>query len=68
VLQGDLIAAFQYLQGAQKKGGDNLFSKACSNRTRGDGFTLKEGRFRLDRRKKCFTSGETPAWVAQRGG
>jgi len=28
-LQGDVIAAFQYLKGAYRKDGDNLFSKAC---------------------------------------
>jgi len=28
-LQEDLIAAFQYLNGAYKKDGDKLFSKAC---------------------------------------
>ena len=54
-LQGDLTAACQYLKGARKKDGDRLFSRACSDRTRGDGFKLKEGRFRLDLRKKCFT-------------
>jgi len=63
-LQRDLIAAFQYLKGAYQKGVDRLFSKVCCNRTRRNGFKLKEGRSRLDTRKKCFTL----AQVAQRGG
>ncbi|KAK4817304.1 hypothetical protein QYF61_009157 [Mycteria americana] len=54
-LQGDLIAAFQYLQGACTKAGEGPFARACSDRTRGNGFELKEGRFRLDIRKKVFT-------------
>ncbi|KAM9627797.1 uncharacterized protein ACIBXB_017478 [Morphnus guianensis] len=54
-LQGDLIAAFQYLAGAYKKAGEGLFTRACSDRTRGNGFKLKEGRYRLDIRKKFFT-------------
>ena len=54
-LWGDFIAAFQYLKGAYKKAGEGLFTKACSDRTRGNGFKLKEGRFRLDVRKKFFT-------------
>ncbi|KAK4823916.1 hypothetical protein QYF61_008129 [Mycteria americana] len=60
-LWGDLIAAFQYLKGAYKKDGDKLSSRACCDRTRGNGFKLKEGRFRLDIRKKVFydKGGET---------
>ena len=47
--------AFQYLKGAYRKAGEGLFIRACSNRTRGNGFKLEEGRFRLDIRKKFFT-------------
>ena len=54
-LQGDLIAAFQYPKGAYKKAGEGLFTRACSDRTRGNGFKLKEGRVRSDVRKKFFT-------------
>ncbi|KFQ86933.1 hypothetical protein N337_12790, partial [Phoenicopterus ruber ruber] len=52
---GDLLAAFQYLKRAYKKAGEGLWTRACSDRTRGNGFKLKEGRFRLDLRKKFFT-------------
>jgi len=54
-LRGDLIAAFQYLKEACKKDEDRLFSRACCNRARGNGFKLKEGRFRLDIRKNFVT-------------
>jgi len=53
-LRGGLIAAFQYLKGVYRKG-DNPFSKACCDRTRSNGFKLREGRFRLGIRKKFFT-------------
>jgi len=54
-VRGDLTAAFQYLKGAYKKDRDKLFSRVCCDRTRGNGFKLKEGRFRMDIRKKFFT-------------
>ena len=43
------------LKGGYKKDGDRHFSRACCNATRGNDFKLKEGRFRLDRRKNFFT-------------
>ncbi|KFM14013.1 hypothetical protein AS27_12656, partial [Aptenodytes forsteri] len=61
-LWGDLIAAYQCLKGASKKDGGNLFSRACCNRTRGNGFKLKGGRFRLDLRKTFFTLRVVKHW------
>jgi len=43
----DLTAAFQYLNGAYKKAGEGPFSRACCDRTRGNGFKLKKGKFRF---------------------
>ncbi|GAB0179895.1 hypothetical protein GRJ2_000454800 [Grus japonensis] len=61
-LWGDLRAAFQYLKGAYQKGGEGLFTRACSDRTRGNGYKLKDGRFRLDIRKKFFTVRVVRPW------
>ena len=61
-LWGDLVVAFQDLKGAYKKGGERLFTKGCSDRTRGNKFKLKEGRSRLDIRKKFFTMRVARHW------
>jgi len=61
-LQGDLIAALQYLQGACKKAAEGLFTRACRDRTRGNGFKLTEGRCRLDIRKKLFLTRVVGHW------
>ena len=65
-LREDLIAALQYLKGMYRKAGEWLFTRACSDRTRGNGFKLKEGRFRLDMRKKFlyYEGGEALEQVA----
>jgi len=62
MLPGHLGATFQYIKETYKKSGEGLFSRACSDRTRGNGFKLKEGRFRLDRRKKFFTMRVVRHW------
>ena len=54
-LQGDCVVAFQYLKGAYRQAGEGRFRRACSNKSRGNGFKLEEGRFRLDIRNKFFT-------------
>jgi len=61
-LRGDLLAAFQYLKGVYKKDGEGLFRRACIDRTRGNSFKLKEGRFRLYIRKKFFTMRVVRHW------
>jgi len=54
-LWGDLVEAFQYLKGAYKKAGEGFFTRVCSDRTSGIVFKVKEGRFRLENRKKFFS-------------
>ena len=61
-LQGDLIAAFQYLKGAYKQEAEWLFIRVDSDRKRWNGFKLSQGRFRLDIRWKLFTHTVVAHW------
>jgi len=62
LLWGHLIADFQYSNGAYKKDGDKFFIMACCSRTKGNGFKVKEGRFRLDIRKKFLAMRVVKRW------
>jgi len=61
-LREDLIMAFQYLKGDYKQKGKQLFRQVESDRTRGNSFKLKEGRFRLDVRGKFSTVKVVRCW------
>ena len=54
-LQGDLTVVFQYLKEAHKQEEYQRFTRVDSNRTRGNSFKLKVGRFRLGIKRKFFS-------------
>ncbi|KAJ7411987.1 hypothetical protein WISP_99865 [Willisornis vidua] len=58
----DLISTFHYPKGVAKKDGERQFTRACSDRTRGNGFKLKESSFRQCIRKKFFTVRVVRLW------
>ena len=59
-LWGDLIVAFQYLKGAYEQ--EEEFTRVDTDRTRGNGLKLRQGRLRLDIRRMFFTQRVVMHW------
>jgi len=56
------IVAFRCLKGAYKQEGEQLLTRVDSDRTRRNGFKLRQRRFRLDIRRKFFTQRVVTHW------
>jgi len=60
--RGETLEQLPVPGGTCGRAGEGLLTKVCSDRTKWDGFKLKEGRLRLDTRKKFFTLRVEKTW------